>query len=187
VAVAMAMIVAVGGFLAGDAWAAVMGAAFFAGALVLSRPFAWRPIRRLAALIHPRAALLVERLLSSFAEVPNRTLIYLIAHTVVYNLLVITYLALCFRAVGVTAPCPVLAVALVLIQVAGLVPVTFAGVGLREGAAVVLLAGYGDPAALLAGGLWATVVDQILFPVAGLAFFPPFLADLLRPRPTETN
>ena len=74
---------------------------------------------------------------------------------------------------------------LVLIQLAGLLPFTFAGLGLREGAALLLFAGYGDPAALMAGGLWATVVDQFVFPVAGLFFFPPFLSDLLRRRPAD--
>ena len=185
VGVAMAAILAAGAALAADWPLALLGAATSAAALLLLRPVTWRPLRRIAARLHPRVALFVEQLLSSFDELPNSTVAFLIVHSIIYNLLVVGYLALCFAAVGVTAPLGVLLVNLVLIQLAGLLPFTFAGLGFREGAALLLFAGYGDPAALMAGGLWATVLDQFVFPVAGLFFFPPFLADLLRRRTTD--
>lgn len=181
----LAAVLAGGAALAGQWPVAAVGAAAFLALLLFLSPASQRPLRFLARAVHPRLELLVRRLLSAFEELPAATILYLIAHSLVYNLLIVGYLALCFLAVGVRAPAGTMAANLVLLQIAGLFPASFAGLGVREGAALVLFAGYGTPAALLAGGLCATVVDQFLFPVVGLSFFPGFLADLFRrtPRP----
>jgi len=185
VAVGLATVLAGGAALAGQWAAAALGAAALALLLLLLPAAARRPLRFLARAIHPRVELLVQRLLSSFDELPTAAIVYLCAHSLVYNIFIVGYLALCFLAVGVRAPAGMMAANLVLLQVAGLFPASFSGLGVREGAALVLFAGHGSASALLAGGLCATVVDQFVFPVAGLIFFPGFLAELLRKKRSD--
>ena len=187
VAAGQAIALMIGAMISAQWVIGISGFAALMALLALLHPAARKPLQIFAGKIHPRVEVLIQRLLSSFDSLPNSTILYLCLHSVIYNFFIVAYLALCFMAVGVHAPAGVMITGLVLLQWAGLFPASFSGLGVRESAAVILLAGYGSPAALFAGALCATVVDQFLFPVAGLVFLPDFLSDMLKARSGEAS
>ncbi len=180
VAVGLTVVLIIGAMISAQWIIAASGFVALIILLALLSPMARKPLWILAGAVNPRVERLVRRLLSSFEGLQPSTILYLCIHSVSYNFLIVAYLALCFMAVGVHAPAGTMITSLVFLQLAGLFPASFSGLGVRESAAMILLAGYGAPATLLAGALCATLIDQFLFPITGLIFFQGFMSDMLK-------
>ncbi len=89
-------------------------------------------------------------------------------------------LALCLQSVGVEIDFARWWTVLPGVLLAGLAPVTFAGLGAREAALVVLFP-HETPAALIAGGILFFVLARLAIAVAGLPWMPEYLRRMVEP------
>jgi uncharacterized membrane protein YbhN (UPF0104 family) len=62
-----------------------------------------------------------------------------------------------------------------IIMLAGSLPFTFMGLGVREWAAIRLLAPFAGPETLLSMGVLFSAIDQVIFAFIGLIVLPPFI------------
>ena len=84
-----------------------------------------------------------------------------------------------FKSLSIDLPVDALLLWGSMIIIAAYLPITYWGLGIRESAIIVLLAGYASPDQLLAGGLMITFVDGLLPVLLGLFFVRPFLNNWL--------
>jgi uncharacterized membrane protein YbhN (UPF0104 family) len=135
-----------------------------------------RSLRWLAAKLPPRIEDLSERIgvaLGVYRRQPG-VLGLSLALSDAMQLLLVGNVYLTARAVSVDVPFDVVAVVLALVVLITLLPISIAGLGLREGAFVVLLAplGIGTTDATLVSVLVTTVLTVVSLPCA-IAFFLP--------------
>ena len=135
-----------------------------------------RSLRWLAARLPPRVEDLSSRIgtaLGVYRRRP-RVLALSLALSVAMQLLLVANVYLTARSVSVDVPFAVVAVVLALVVLITLLPISIAGLGLREGAFVVLLAplGIGTTDATLVSVLVTTVLTVVSLPCA-IAFFLP--------------
>ncbi len=101
---------------------------------------------------------------------------FILASFYQYAELAVFYLILV--ATGVKAPFLLAASGCAVTAIAGGMPVTISGFGLRENAVLLFLAGFAPKETLVAAGLLYSAVEYIWPAVAGAPFVPAFLASL---------
>ncbi len=144
------------------------------GEAVAVAPWGQQLVQRAATLFGTRAREWSGGLLAAFACAGGRGLLCQTLYAVGIMAAEAVVLALCLRAVGVDIEFARWWTMLPGVLLAGLVPVTFAGLGAREVTLVVLFPRE-NPEALVAGGILFFILARLAIAVAGLPWMSEYL------------
>lgn len=141
----------------------------------LVREFATRAASR----FHPSLGETAGHFFATFEEIPRAGKLRLYAYSVLFQATEIVSCKLLLDDMGIVLPLSRLIVDVQILVLAASLPISFAGVGSREGVALILLAPFGAPASAVAFGLAYSLFEYLWPMITGL----PLLPWLWRSRP----
>ncbi|MBZ0271552.1 flippase-like domain-containing protein [bacterium] len=153
-------------------------------ALLLFFSLEMAPARRIAVraaeTIHARFGDMARDLLAAFERIPFRAKLGLLAYSVIFQASEIVACAIIFRKLGIDVPTARLVAYVTLIVIVSSAPVFFAGIGAREGVALVLLAAYATPGEAVAAGFAYSFFEYLVPHAIGAPIAVPFIREALR-------
>jgi uncharacterized membrane protein YbhN (UPF0104 family) len=143
-----------------------------------------RPLYGLVARINVKLAVVIRDLASCFHEIHPARQAGLLLYAAAAQAGELTMGYLIFRGVGVSAPFGTVFVGLALMVIAGNIPVSLLGFGIRELTVVYLFQSYGAEPELLAVGILISVIGYVLPVVIGLPLLGLFVRRLADSTPS---
>jgi len=103
----------------------------------------------------------------------------LLAYSGMYRMLELSNYYILTRAIGLEVPYGVVAVLGAVVMLAGELPITVLGLGVREAAVLVLFSKYAPPEKLVAAGVLFSLVEYVYPNMIGLFFTKKFLVKMV--------